>query len=147
MRATLKKEQLTLRRIFMSTCIISRRVADVEMMDTMQWTNNGSAVVNNQLITISGTDANTGMVVVAAQAIGAGETGTVIRKMIVEVPKDTSAIAQGQMVQYYPAAASVTMGSTTAGTYGAGLCVEAAASSAGYVKIALNEGPKAFYVW
>jgi predicted RecA/RadA family phage recombinase len=127
---------------------VSRRIADVEMMDTMQWTNTtGVDVVNNQLIPIAGQAANMGIVVIAAQAIAAGATGTVIRKMVVELPAAASVFSQGYTVQYVPSATSVSVGGTAAGTYAVGLCVEDAGTAAGYVKVALNEGPKAFYVW
>jgi predicted RecA/RadA family phage recombinase len=131
----------------MSQCVVSRRVADIEASDTMQWTNDtGTDVINNQLLTLAGS-ANQGMVFIAAQAIANGATGTVIRKMIVELPAAAVAFTQGQVVQYVPSAASVTQGGTAAGMFSAGICVEAAGTGAGYVKVALNEGPKAFYVW
>jgi predicted RecA/RadA family phage recombinase len=131
-----------------TTCVVSRRVADIEASDTLQWYNDtGADVVTNQLIPKT-VGSNQAMVLVAAMAIPSATTGTVIRKMIVELPASTSAsISQGQVVQYVPSATSVSVAGTASGTVCVGMATDDAATSVGYVKVALNEGPKAFYAW
>lgn len=125
----------------------SQRIQDIEMMDTMTWTNaTGYDVLNNQLITVAG-DTNQGMVLIAMAPIANGASGPVLRKGVVTVPAAAQAFTQGQNVQYAASAAAVSQGLTTTGLYCVGMCVEAAGTGAGYVKVAINEGPKAFYVW
>ena len=132
----------------MAGCAVSRRIASIEASDVVQWTNStGSDVVNNQLIPVIGA-TNQGIVYVALAAIANGSSGPVMKKGVVEVPAAAIAFTQGQVVQLASTSAtSVTNASTAAGTVTVGQCIEAAASSAGYVKLDLNYGPSAFYSW
>ena len=140
--------------------IVARRLADVEMNDTIRWFNDtGDDVVNNQLVFI---DGNTGFglvgVAVGQQPIAPGELpnvipdgewGHVIIKMRVQLPASACAITQGQTVQAFATSGAVTVGGTSAGLYAVGMAAapNTSTASAGWVDVDLNFGPQAFKVW
>lgn len=132
--------------------VVERRIADLEASDTLLATNDtGRTLYHNEIITIAA-GTNKGMVgIVDSGSVGgtvaANAQYNLIHKGIFEVPAAAASFTLGCDVQYVPSAASVTTGATATGTYGMGKCVLTAASSAGYVKVDLNSGPTAFYVW
>lgn len=131
----------------MSTITTSEFVRPIGGTDLITWYNDqGTAVVKNQLIGIT-EGANQGLVVVAQEAIASGASGLVAKKGIFQFPAAASVMTAGQTVQYVPAAASVSVGGTATGTFAVGQCVEKIGTGTGYVKVDINVGSKAFYIW
>lgn len=132
--------------------VVSRRIADIEMSDVRLMTNDtGRTLYHNEVITV-GTGTNKGYVgVVDAGSVGgtvaASAQYSLIIKGIVSIVKAAVAFTQGCDVQYAASAAAATTGGTATGLYGVGMCVEAVASGDSFVKVDLNFGPTAFYVW
>ena len=127
--------------------IASRRVADSHEQDTIEWTNDtGSATVNNQLVFVAA-GTNKGIVGLSSGAIANGAAGTLIIKQIVELPKAACAMSLGGVAQAATDSTSLTMGGTASGLYAVGQIREPLGTAASYVKVDLNYGPSAFYVW
>ena len=127
----------------------AKYIKNFPLTDTIQWYNDtGSAVVKNQLITIT-VGTNQGMVAIAQEAIASTATGIVAIKGVFQIPAAAIAFTAGQVVQFITSATSVTAGGTTtgAGLFAVGMAVEKVASSAGYVSVGINTGAKAFYLW
>jgi hypothetical protein len=149
----------------MSVITVSKRIADVEMNDTVRWYNDtGSDVANNQLVFVNG-DTGYGFVGVAVgqQPVAAGDAanvipaagwGTIIVKGRFELPCGAAGFTQGLMAMASSGgAAYVTAGGlayTTSGYRGIGLITKLSAvgnpTTASFCEVDLNVGPKAFIV-
>ena len=115
--------------------------------DVETWTNStGTAWVANQLV-FKACGTNRGQAGVCLEAIADGASGSVRIKAEVQLPAAAVVITQGYCVQSSTSATSCTVAGTASGLYAIGRCKETIATSAGYIKVALNEGPDAFYVW
>lgn len=124
-----------------------RTVYEGAARDVETWDNgSGSAWVVNQLVFKAG-ETNHGMVGVCLEAIANGASGRVRIKGEVQLPAAAAVITQGYCVQAATDSTSCTVSGTDSGLYAVGRCLETIATSTGYVKVALNEGPSAFYVW
>ena len=110
-----------------------------------------ATLYHNEVITV-GTGTNKGYIgVVDAGSVGGtvadGAQYSLIVKGIMSIAKAATAFSQGCDVQYAATGTAATTGGTASGLYGVGQCVEAAASGDSYVKVDINFGPVAFYVW
>ena len=131
----------------MSAITTAQLVRPLATTDTFIWTNNtGAAVVKNQLVAHS-IGTNQAIALIAQENIAISGTGLVASKGVFLLAASAAAYTEGQVVQYATTAASVSYGGTASGTIAVGMCVEAAASAAGYIKCDLNVGPSAFYKW
>lgn len=99
----------------------------------------------------TGTGAGVGSraeVMVAAQSAAGSAKVAMYRRGIFRIPKPSNvAFAEGGTVQGIMSGTVATGGSTTSGHIALGAANIAAACSASYVEVRINEGPQAFYMW
>jgi hypothetical protein len=138
-------------------------VQDVESYDTIEWLNNtGSDVVNGQLVFIAG-DTGYGMVGVAKgqKALAGGEANDVIQNgeygvLVIrgryKMPAAAAGYTIGETAWAATGSSSVTAAAavTTGGYAAVGLITKLSAvgnpTTASFVEVDLNYGPKAFVV-
>jgi hypothetical protein len=132
--------------------VVDKRLQDIEMSDVRTFTNGtGRTLYHNEIVLLP-LETNQGMAVLVdagsnTGTVASGATFQGIVKMVVTIPCSATAFSAGQAVELTQSAAGATCASTASGTYVIGQAVEAVATSASYVKVDLNFGPKAFYVW
>ena len=143
---------------------VEKMIFDVESYDTMKWLNNtGSDVVNGQLVYVPG-DTGYGIVGVAKgqQPLASGEAANVIQNgeygvLVIRgrflLPAAAAGFTVGSMAMAATSASAITAGglaNTTSGNWGIGLITKLSAvgnpTTASFVEVDLNFGPKAFVV-
>jgi len=115
---------------------------------TLRYTNNsGASMAVGEVISINAGSGKRIAAVVMGNAIANGSTGIVAIRGRFSVAKSTSqAFSQGDQV-YFDASANKADDATTAATvsdFVLGTAVAAAASSASWVTVDINEGPSAY---